>query len=116
MHTLGTLVVWVLIISQCSTELQRACDLQCLTNQHLTNQHFTAAHFHKYGASCSCRVYDSSLDFPTATERHVYPIVLDRAAQPLRVAIKPLLPASALGPRLAPPAFGSRKIRSVPSG
>ncbi|DBA83915.1 TPA: hypothetical protein ACH3X1_006417 [Trebouxia sp. C0004] len=62
------------------------------------------------------RAYDSSLDFPTATERHVYPTVLDRPPLPMRTAIRPLLPASALQPRHSPPGIGSGKLRSVRSG
>ncbi|KAL0028702.1 hypothetical protein WJX79_000762 [Trebouxia sp. C0005] len=62
------------------------------------------------------RAYDSSLDFPTATERHVYPSVLERPPLPMRTAIRPLLPASAFTPRLAPPGIGSGKLRSTPSG
>ena len=62
------------------------------------------------------RAYDSSLDFPTATERHVYPTVLERAPLPMRTAIRPLLPASAFTPRLAPPGIGSGKLRSMSSG
>jgi len=34
----------------------------------------------------------------------------------MRTAIRPLLPASAFTPRLAPPGIGSGKLRSVPSG
>ena len=62
------------------------------------------------------RAYDSSLDFPTATERHVYPTVLERPPLPMHIAIRPLLPASAFQPRLAPPGIGSGKLRSMPSG
>ncbi len=62
------------------------------------------------------RAYDSSLHFPTATERHVYPTVLERPPLPMRTAIRPLLPASAFTPRLKPPGIGSGKLRSVPSG
>ena len=34
----------------------------------------------------------------------------------MRTAIRPLLPASAFQPRLAPPGIGSGKLRSMPSG
>ena len=74
-----------------------------------------------------CRAYDSSLDFPTATERHVYPVVLARQSLPTRSAIRALLPPSAFAPRIPDTAAattaadaaadtGSPRIRSVPSG
>ena len=65
---------------------------------------------------CVCRAYDSSLDFPTATERRVYPIVLERAAWPVRSAVRPLLPPSAFQTPLAAPLAGSGQLRKAPSG
>ena len=64
----------------------------------------------------SCRAYDSSLDFPTATERRVYPIVLDRAAWPVRSALRPLLPPSAFQTPAASLPPGNSQLPKTPSG
>ena len=85
--------------------------------------HLLATHFHQHSGAtgpmtawCECRAYDSSLDFPTPTERHVYPTVLERAPVPMQAALRPLLPASAFQPRLSAPAVASGKLRGVPVG
>ena len=85
--------------------------------------HLLATHLHQHSGAtgpmtawCECRAYDSSLDFPTPTERHVYPTVLERAPVPMQAALRPLLPASAFQPRLPAHAVASGKLPGVPAG
>lgn len=93
-------------------------DSRCLKLCYISRQHF---HQHsgdtdQVTSQCEYRAYDSSLDFPTPTERHVYPTVLDRAPVSMQAALRPLLPASAFKPPLAAPATGNGKLRGVPVG
>lgn len=94
----------------------QAADVQVVTHHLAATLHQHAGDTGSMTSRCECRAYDSSLDFPTPTERHVYPTVLDRAPVPMQAVLRPLLPASAFKPRLAAPAIGSGKLRGMPAG
>ena len=75
---------------------------------------------------CSCRAYDSSRDFPTATERRVYGVLMMREPVRIRDVLKALLSPADTSSMLQqqqqlPPSAGPAQARcssglTVPAG